>query len=118
MAEPMTPSEKGESIRTAAAASLAGRPGAVLWSSHALQRLVAHRLDRRQVETALACCEVIEDYPEGHRGLPDCLAFGLDSTGLPVHAVVAMDRLRDRVLVVTAYRPRRERWADDWKTRR
>ena len=114
----MTRQKKRKLIQAAAAASLADVPETVLWSTHALQRLVAHRLQRRVVEEALTRCELIEDYPEQHRPLPDCLVLGLDSAGKPVHAVVAIDGEGDRVVVVTVYRPERERWSDDWKQRR
>lgn len=35
----------------------------VLWSRHAVSKLQSEELSRREVESALANCEVIEDYP-------------------------------------------------------
>jgi hypothetical protein len=38
--------------------------GGVLWSRHAIERLVLHRLSRAEVEASLATCSIIETYPE------------------------------------------------------
>ena len=89
----------------------------VLWSRHAAIELVADNLTRYQVERALQRAEVIEDYPHLHRPLPDCLVLGWVSSGEPIHAVVAVDIELDRILIVTVYRPSKEEWQDDWRTR-
>jgi hypothetical protein len=89
----------------------------VIWSRHAIQELVADDLTRTQVEHALETCEVIEDYPTAHRPLPDCLVLGYLTPDEPAHVVVAIDVERDRVFVVTVYRPDSEVWFDDWRTR-
>jgi hypothetical protein len=89
----------------------------VLWSRHAVSKLVVEGLDRAHVETALQTCKVIEDYPVGGRPLPDCLVLGFWQEK-PVHAVVAVDGDRDRIFVVTVYMPSLERWEDDWQTRK
>jgi len=36
----------------------------------------------------------------------------------PLHAVVAIDLERDRIFMVTVYRPGEEEWEDDWRTRK
>jgi hypothetical protein len=104
--------------RERADASLRGESSAVLWSVHAVQRLVASSLIRRDVEAALIASELIEDYPIGTRFLPDCLVLGFVAEGEPVHAVVAIDEVRQRILIVTVYRPDPARWSDDFKQRR
>ncbi len=114
----MTAAEKEAFIRRVVAASTRGETTALLWSTHAIQRLVAHGLVRTDVESALAGCEVIEDYPEAHRSLPDCLVLGFDPGAQPLHAVIALDVEKERGLIVTVYRPEATRWSDDWKTRR
>lgn len=90
----------------------------VMWSRHAVTELVADDLTRRQVERALQECELIEDYPVLHRPLPDCLVLGWLTPGEPVHAVVAIDPERDRIFMVTVYKPSEEEWKDDWRTRK
>ena len=90
----------------------------ILWSRHAVTELVADELDRRQVERALQACKVIEDYPTLHRPLPDCLALSWLAPNNPIHAVVAVDIERDRLLIVTVYVPNHKEWENDWRTRK
>jgi uncharacterized protein DUF4258 len=92
--------------------------GAVTWSRHAIERLVLHRATRVDVETALAACEIIEAYPDAHRALPDCLVLTSVRVNEPIHAVIAVDQLNNRIFVITVYRPDPARWSDDWKRRR
>ena len=90
----------------------------IRWSRHGIAELVNEDWSRKGVETALECAEVIEDYPTIHRPLPDCLVLGQLTTGEPLHAVIAIDEVNDRLFVVTVYRPSLEEWTDDWRTRR
>lgn len=90
----------------------------VYWSRHAITEMVQDQLTRSEVETALQDCEAIEDYPATHRPLPDCLVLGQLPSTHPIHAVIAIDQARDRIFVVTVYRPSAERWSDDWRTRK
>jgi hypothetical protein len=73
---------------------------------------------RAELERALSSADVIEDYPEAHRALPDCLVLGFVSGKDPVHAVVALDSKKSRIVLVTVYRPDPTRWSDDWRTRK
>jgi hypothetical protein len=72
---------------------------------------------RERLEAALAQCEVIEDYEQVHRSLPDCLVLVLLASGDPVHVVVAIDEENGRLFVVAVYRPSEERWQNDWRRR-
>lgn len=90
----------------------------VLWSRHAISKLQSEDLSRKEVESALSNCEVIEDYPWLTRRLPDCLLLAFGSNGRPIHYVVALDEPNDRIFIVTIYRPDEERWENDWKTRK
>ena len=53
-----------------------------------------------------------------HRPLPDCLVLGWLTSAEPLHAVVAIVLERDRIFMVTVYRPSEEEWEDDWRTRK
>ena len=53
-----------------------------------------------------------------HRPLPDCLMVGWLSGGQPLHAVIAIDDINDRLFMVTVYKPDPEEWKDDWRTRK
>ena len=90
----------------------------VLWSSHATRKLQSESLQRKEVESALSNCEVIEDYPWLTRRLPDCLVLAFTPNDNPLHVVVALDESQDRIFIVTVYRPDRKRWENDWKTRK
>jgi hypothetical protein len=65
-----------------------------------------------KVESSLAGCEVIEDYPAAHP-LPDCLVLAMLDDGDPIHAVVAIDEVNERIFLVTVYRPDPARWLDE-----
>ncbi|MDD5309293.1 MAG: DUF4258 domain-containing protein [Deltaproteobacteria bacterium] len=113
----MTRTEKEIFVRSAFHENASSGGNRVLWSGHATMRLVCFPWSRAEVEKALAACEIIEDYPVGHRTLPDCLVLGFIGRKRPVHAVVALDTGKNRVLVVTVYIPDRSRWKDDWQKR-
>jgi hypothetical protein len=87
--------------------------GGILWSRHAIARLATSMLSRSKVESSLAGCEVIEDYPAAHRPLPDCLVLAMLDDGDPIHAVVAIDEVNERIFLVTVYRPDPARWLDE-----
>ena len=88
--------------------------GRYRYTFHGAQQLIARRLQRRDVEQAAATGEIIEDYPEHHYG-PACLVLGRTAAGEPLHMVCS---LRERVDIITVYRPDPEEWEHDWKTRR
>jgi hypothetical protein len=90
----------------------------ILWSHHAVGALVDDGLSRSDVEVALQHSQVIEDYPPAHRPLPDCLVLTFISASKPIHAVIAIDDTNDRIFIVTVYIPTRDRWENDWRTRK
>lgn len=98
-------------------ACASGASGGVLWSRHAIAKLVTENLMREQVETALASIEIIEDYPSAHRPLPDCLVLAFIQPVEPIHAVVAIDDSNARIFIITVYRPDPRRWTHDFRRR-
>jgi hypothetical protein len=90
----------------------------ILWSRHAITRLVTDDLDRWDIEQALEHCELVEDYAALHRPLPDCLVLGWLTSAEPVHAVIGVDADKERILIITVYQPSKEEWEDDWRTRK
>jgi hypothetical protein len=73
-------------------------------------------LGRDAVLETIVSGEVIAEYPED-RPYPSVLMLKLVS-GEPVHVVVAREEEQRQCFVVTAYRPDRAMWSDDFKTRR
>ncbi|MGA9351561.1 MAG: DUF4258 domain-containing protein [Anaerolineae bacterium] len=90
----------------------------VKWTSHALSKLAPEPESVGDVEIALQQAEVIEEYPHVHRYLPDCLVLAFLSSGKPIHCVIAINELRDYILIVTIYKPTEQEWKDDWRTRK
>lgn len=90
----------------------------ILWSRHAISEAVKDNLSRQDVECALEFAEIIEDYPPLKRPLPDCLVLGFLRTNRPLHIVIALDRLSDRLFIITVYLPSGEKWENDWRTRK
>ena len=111
--------EKQRFIRQKAAENRSDPKDAkVYWSRHAIAELINDNLTRTEVERELERSEIIEDYPIGHRPLPDCLVLAKLSQTQPIHAVIAVDKARDRIFVITIYVPSAERWHNDWRTRK
>jgi len=115
----MSTEAKQDFIRWKAHQNRADPAGAkILWSRHGIAELVREGWNRALVEAGLQDSKVIEDYPTLHRQLPDCLVLGWLATGEPFHAVIAIDEVKDRLFVVTVYKPSPEEWEDDWRTRK
>ena len=96
-------SEKQAFIRRKARENIEISDGTqVYWSRHAIAEMIQDRLTRLEIEKALE----------------DCLVLGQLRSTQPIHAVVAIDEARDRIFVVTVYRPSPERWEHDWRTRK
>jgi hypothetical protein len=115
----MEPLNKQGLVRQASTRNVYDPSGSnVLWSRHAVAALVDDNLPQREVEEALKQGQVIEDYPATHRPLPDCLVLANLADGRPLHVVIAIDEPNDRIFVVTVHIPTRDRWEDDWRTRR
>ena len=89
----------------------------IVWSLHAIKKLRIEGLRKKEVETSLKECIIIEDYSMEGRPFPGCLVLGfINST--PVHSVIAIDKDFDRIFIITVYKPSLERWEYDWKTRK
>lgn len=92
--------------------------GKINRSRHSILELRLEGFLRAEVEAGLQNCEVIEDCPTLHRPLPDCLVMGWLESREPFHAVVALDAVGDKLLIVTVYSPDEKDWQDDWRTRK
>lgn len=90
----MRQDEKRDFIRSKASQNRWNPDGEkILWSRHGIGELVNEGWLRSQVEAAL-------------------------ETGEPMHAVIALDEANDRLFIVTVYKPSREEWQNDWRTRK
>lgn len=80
---------------------------------HALLRLLQRNITLSDVEYALLNGEIIEQYPNDYP-FPSCLV--LSTADYPLHVVCSV--ADDEIWLVTAYRPDRTEWENDFKTRK
>ena len=92
--------------------------GRYVFSKHAEREREADRIPVRDMEEALANCEIIEDYPDDPRG-PSCLLLGF-SGQRPLHAICTMKQDPEELFLITVYDPskRPEHWMDQYRRRR
>ena len=88
------------------------------FSKHAEREREADMIPTAELEHALKSCDIIEDYSEDPRG-PSCLVLGF-SGERPIHAVCAVKRDPDELLLITVYDPskRPDQWTDSYSRRR
>lgn len=87
-------------------------------SDHAFAEMRKDDILPMDVILGLVNAAVVEDYPDANRG-PTVLVLFRDSTGKPVHAVWGIHRLQpDTATLITAYRPKPDRWAADFLQRK
>jgi hypothetical protein len=79
-------------------------------SLHAAEQSVLRRIARREVEEALECGAVIEDYPSDKYG-PSCLVLGYTKGGRPLH-IQCTHPVRARIKIITVYVPDPGEWVD------
>ena len=89
---------------------------ALVFTTHALRRMLEHGIRSGQVREAIEGGERIEDYP-GDTPLPSYLMLGRGAARV-LHVVAADDAERDETIVITTYQPDPAEWAADYKTRR
>ena len=92
--------------------------GSVRISEHGYDEMAADDILTRDVIRSVAAGVVVEDYPDYPKG-PCVLTPQRGRDGQPIHVVwgIPKNEMGPAVLV-TAYRPDRERWKDDFRRRR
>ena len=90
--------------------------GALVFTTHALRRMLKHGVRSDQVREVFEGGERIEEYPDD-TPLPSYLMLGTGA-GRVLHVVAADDEERDETIVITTYEPDPHGWEADFKTRR
>lgn len=88
--------------------------GKYQYSIHALLRSNIRQISRAEIEEAISCAEIIEDYPTDKYG-PSCLLYGDTESGRPLHVQITCDPLS--VKIITVYVPDPSEW-DNNRTRK
>lgn len=87
----------------------------IRWSVHAAARMQERGIRRSDVLNCLEHGKVIEDYPDDYP-TPSCLVFGYTLSREVIHVVVGCDQ--EMVYIITVYRPDRENFEADLRTRK
>jgi hypothetical protein len=90
--------------------------GKIMWTYHVNIRLAGRFIPREVILSASETYERVEAYPQD-KYLPSYLVLAQEGPEF-FHILFATDVAGDNVRVVTAYRPDRNEWEDDLKTRR
>ena len=85
-----------------------------LFSAHASDRAASRGIYSKEIESAIANGQVIEDYPDDKYG-PSCLILGKTDTGRILHIQVSYP---PKVKVITVYEPSPDEWESDFKVRK
>ena len=85
------------------------------YSRHALDQSIVRAISDEEIQEAIECGEIIEDYPADKYG-PSCLILGLTREQRPLHIQCTYPQL-NTVKVITLYQPDPERWIDFRKRR-
>ena len=87
----------------------------VLWSEHALEKMIERDIRKSEVRECILKGEIIEEYLSD-KPFPSCLIFVCTDNGRPIHTVCSFDN--GVLYIITAYEPTPFKWLDDHKTRR
>ena len=92
--------------------------GEVRISNHGYDELAADNLSVREVVSGLSGAELLENYLDFPKG--SCvLVLEQDRNGQPIHAVWGIPKAATSpAVLITAYRPVPERWANDFRSRK
>ena len=84
-------------------------------TQHAETRRRQRGISVPDIKQAILTGQIIEDYPDDYP-FPSCLVLGYTDRGDPLHIVCGAGD--GQLYVITAYRPSRDKWESDWRTRK
>jgi len=73
-------------------------------------------LSKNAIKRIIVEGEVIADYPDDCP-YPSYLLLGYCEDE-PIHVVVAQEKVSGQCFIITAYKPDREKWSEDFRSRR
>lgn len=81
------------------------------FSQHAVDQSILRHISVDELCQALACGEIIEDYPNDKYG-PSCLVLGYTQSGRPIHVQCSYPSRR-LIKIITLYEPNPALWVDN-----
>lgn len=87
----------------------------VFITGHAAERSRQRGLLFRDLRNAVENGEIIEQYPDDFP-FPSCLILGPDLAGDIIHVCMSEEGTASRI--ITAYRPDKKKWSDDFRIRK
>jgi hypothetical protein len=87
-----------------------------VYRTHAIERLFEREISEEEVEWCVINGEIIESYIDD-KPYPSFLVLGYENGDRvkPLHVVFAKNN--EESIIITAYRPERKKWSDDYKKR-
>ena len=87
-----------------------------IYRTHAIERLFERNISEDDVEACVKNGEVIESYIDD-KPYPSFLVLGYENGHVtkPLHVVYAKNS--EDMIVITAYRPDKNKWSDDYRQR-
>lgn len=90
--------------------------GNVLFTKHALERLLERSIAIETIIDIIENGEIIKNYQQD-KPLPSYLILGYTKSGEPVHMVIALDDNQGEIWIITVYRPYPDLWDSSFKRR-
>ncbi len=87
-----------------------------IYRTHAIERLFERDISEDAVEETIENGEIIEEYLDD-KPYPSFLALGYENrdSEKPLHVVFA--KTNEEIIVITAYRPNKSKWTNNYQTR-
>lgn len=88
----------------------------IRWTYHVNMRLKGRFISREEILSSIDTFEIIEEYPKD-KYLPSYLIYAKYQDRI-FHIQIAVDIENNNIIIVTAYKPTKEKWGKDLKTRK
>ena len=89
----------------------------ISWQKHAFERMLERDIYKEEVKKTLLEGEVIEEYLDD-KPYPSFLMLRINKENKPLHVVASIDKQKQWCYIITAYRPDKFHFEDDFKTRK